>query len=127
MILFLLNKSGLGGGNNIMKLADISNGADWIIWVGFVIFLIISIILLSGHGSWLISGYNTASKEEKAKYDEKKLCKTTGFGMAVIAVLILVMGLLEDVLPASFAYISLGVVGVDCLVIIIVSHTICKK
>ena len=110
-----------------MKLADISNGADWIIWVGFVIFLIISIILLSGHGSWFISGYNTASKEEKAKYDEKKICKTTGFGMAVIAVLILVMGLFEDLLPASFAYISLGVVGVDCLVIIIVSHTICKK
>jgi hypothetical protein len=27
--------------------------------------------LISGHGSWLISGYNTASKEEKAKYNEK--------------------------------------------------------
>ena len=84
-------------------------------------------MLLSGHGSWFISGYNTASKEEKAKYDEKKLCRTTGFGMAVIAILILVMGLFEDVLLASFAYISIGVVGVDCLVIIIVSHTICKK
>ncbi len=47
--------------------------------------------------------------------------------MAVIAFLILVMGLFEDVLPAGFAYISLGVVGVDCLVIIIVSPTICKK
>ena len=110
-----------------MKLADISSGAEWIIWVGFVIFLVISIMLLSGHGSGLISGYNTSSKKEKAKYNEKKLCKTTGFGMAVIAVLILVMGLFEDLLPACFAYISLGVVGVDCLVIIIVSHTICKK
>ncbi len=47
--------------------------------------------------------------------------------MAVIAILILVMGLFEDVLLASFAYISIGVVGVDCLVIIILSHTICKK
>ncbi len=37
------------------------------------------------------------------------------------------MGFFEDVLPAGFAYIALGVVGVDCLVIIIVSHTICKK
>ena len=86
-----------------------------------------SIMLLSGHGSWFISGYNIAPKEEKAKYDEKKLCRTTGFGMAVIAILILVMGLFEDVLLASFAYISIGVVGVDCLVIIILSHTICKK
>ena len=110
-----------------MKLVDVSSGADWIIWVIFVIFLLISIMLLSGHGSWFISGYNIAPKEEKAKYDEKKLCRTTGFGMAVIAILILVMGLFEDVLLASFAYISIGVVGVDCLVIIILSHTICKK
>ena len=71
--------------------------------------------------------YNIAPKKEKAKYDEKKLCRTTGFGMAVIAFLILVMGLFEDVLPAGFAYISLGVVVVDCLVIILVSHTFCKK
>ena len=105
-----------------MKLANVSSGADWIIWVVFVIFLVISIMLLSGHGSWFISGYNTAPKKEKAKY-----CRTTGFGMAVITFLILVMGLFEDVLPAGFAYISLGVVGVGCLVIIIVSHTICKK
>lgn len=110
-----------------MKLADVSSGVDWIIWGVFVIFLVISIILLSGHGSWFISGYNTAPKEEKAKYDEKKLCRTTGFGMAVIAFLILVMRLFEDVLSASFAYISLGVICIDCLVIIIVSHTICKK
>ena len=110
-----------------MKLADVSSGADWIIWVVFAIFLVISIMLLSGHGSWFISGYNTATKEEKVKYDKKKLCRTTGLGMAVIAVLILVMGLFEDVLPAGFAYISIGVVGVDCLVIIILSHTICKK
>ena len=110
-----------------MKLADISNGADWIMWVVFVIILIISIILLSGHGSWFISGYNTASKEEKAKYDEKKLCKTTGFGMAVMAVLIFVMGLFEDVLPASFAYISLGIILVDILLMIVVCNTVCRK
>ena len=110
-----------------MTLVDISSGADWIVWVGFVIFLIISIFLLSGHGSWLISGYNTASKEEKAKYNEKKLCKTTGFGMAVITVLILVMGLFEDVLPASFAYISLGIILVDVLLMIVVCNTVCRK
>ena len=110
-----------------MKLADVSSGADWIIWVGFVIFLVISIMLLSGHGSWFIVGYNAAPKEEKAKYDEKKLCRTTGFGMAVIAVLILVMGLFENVLPASFAYISLGIILVDVLLMIVVCNTVCRK
>ena len=55
-----------------MKLVDLATGSDWIVWIVFVIFAVFSIILLSGHGSWFISGYNTASKEEKEKYDEKK-------------------------------------------------------
>lgn len=46
-------------------------GPDWVVYVGFIIFAVLSIVLISGHGSWLISGYNTASKEEKAKYNEK--------------------------------------------------------
>lgn len=110
-----------------MKLSDVSNGPDWIVWIGFVILAVLSIVLISGHGSWFIAGYNTASKEEKAKYDEKKLCRTTGIGMSLISALILVSGLLEDVLPASFAYILLGIIVIDCLVIFIVGNTICKK
>ncbi len=52
-----------------MKLADLATGSDWIVWIVFAIFAVLSIILLSGHGSWFISGYNTASNEEKEKYD----------------------------------------------------------
>ena len=59
------------GGVIQMKLADLSTGPDWGVYVGFIIFAVLSIVLISGHGSWLISGYNTASKEEKAKYNEK--------------------------------------------------------
>ena len=47
--------------------------------------------------------------------------------MAVISILILIMELFEDVLPVSFVYISMGIILIDCLVIIIVSNTICKK
>ena len=54
-----------------MKLSDLSTGPDWLVWVVFVLFLAMSVTLLTGHGSWLISGYNTASKKEKAKYNEK--------------------------------------------------------
>lgn len=110
-----------------MMLADISHGPDWIIWIVFVILAVVSIILISGRGGWFISGYNTASKEEKAKYDERKLCRTVGVGMGLISILILIMGLLEDVLPASFAYISLGIILVDVLLIIIVGNTVCRK
>ena len=110
-----------------MKLADLSSGPDWVVWIVFVIFVVLSIVLLSGHGSWVISGYNTASKEEKEKYDEKKLCRTMGVGMSVIAVLILIMGLFENVLPAFFVYIALGIILVNVVVIIILGNTLCRK
>ena len=110
-----------------MKLADLSTGSDWIVWICFAIFAVLSIVLLSGHGSWFISGYNTASKEEKEKYDEKKLCRTMGIGMSVIAILILIMGLFENILPAFFLYIVLGIIVVDVVVIITLENTICRK
>lgn len=46
--------------------------------VGMILLLILGIALLQGKGAWLIAGYNTLSDEEKAKYDEKALCKATG-------------------------------------------------
>ncbi len=110
-----------------MKLVDLATGPDWIVWIIFAIFAVVSIILLSGHGSWFISGYNTASKEEKAKYDEKKLCRTMGIGMSVIAILILIMGLFENFLPAFFVYIALGIIVGDVVVIIILGNTLCRK
>ena len=61
------------------------------------------------------------------KYNEKKLCKTVGIGMAVIAILILIMGLFQNILPAYFAYISVGIILVDSMVIIIVGNTMCRK
>ena len=110
-----------------MKLADISHGPDWIIWVVIALLAILSIILISGHGSCLIAGYNTASKEEKAKYNQKKLCRTTGIGMAVITVLALIMALFEEILPASFIYVAIGIITIDSLGIIILGNTICKS
>ena len=110
-----------------MKLADLASGPDWGVWIVFVIFAVLSIVLLSGHGSWVISGYNTASKEEKEKYDEKKLCRTMGIGMSIISILILIMGLFESVLPAFFAYIAVGIIVVDVVVIIILGNTLCRQ
>ena len=36
------------------------------------------IFLLCGKGKWLIAGYNTLSKEERKKYNEKKVCRAAG-------------------------------------------------
>lgn len=110
-----------------MKIRDIMNGPDWVIWVVFGIFVLLSITLLSGHGANLIAGYNTASKTEKEKYDEKKLCRVTGGGISLITIMIFIMAVGVDVLPAFFVYIFLGVVLADCVVTIILINTICKK
>ena len=58
------------------------------------VFLAISIFLFLGKGSWLIAGYNTASAEEKAKYNEKKLCKAIGIITLVVALLLYIMSYL---------------------------------
>lgn len=47
--------------------------------------------------------------------------------MSVIAILTLTMGLLENILPAFFLYIALGIILVDAVVIIILGNTVCRK
>ena len=64
-----------------MKLADISNGPDWLVWAAFIILTAISAVLISG--------------------------------------------LFENILPASFAYVLIGLIISD--VIIILSNTFCRK
>lgn len=110
-----------------MTLKDISSGPDWIILVVGIILAIFSIILLTGHGANLIAGYNTASKEEKDKYDAKKLSRVIGSGMIVITGLVFVMGIFENVLPASFATVSLIIVIIDIVIMLVIANTVCKK
>jgi len=75
----------------------------------------------------LIAGYNTASKKEQEKYNSKKLCRVMGCGMAVITVMIFVMAIGENVLPASFANVFGAVVLADCIVMVVLCNTICRK
>lgn len=57
-----------------------------ITYLMIVIFMaILGIVFLCGKGAMLIAGYNTASPEERAKMDEKQLCRFMGkfcFAMA---------------------------------------------
>ena len=110
-----------------MTLKDLSNGPEWVPWVMLVIFAVLSVIFLSGHGSGLIAGYNTSSKKEKSKYDAKKLCRVAGGGMTVITIFLFVVSVWEDVLPAAAAYFFLALIIVDCVVMIVLMNTVCKK
>ncbi len=98
----------------------------------FVIMIIItggiSIILLSGRGSFLIAGYNTASRKEKAQYDEKKLCRVTGGGMGVITLLLLLMLPMFSKKDYSSGLFWICGIGIFIITIVTVglSNTICK-
>ncbi|MCL2699146.1 MAG: DUF3784 domain-containing protein, partial [Defluviitaleaceae bacterium] len=61
--------------------------------------IIISLILLTGRGASLISGYNTMPKEKKAKYNAPALCKFTGKIVMPIGIMIILTGV--DVLAES--------------------------
>ena len=110
-----------------MTLRDTMNGSVWLLWVVIVLLAASAVWLLTGHGANLIAGYNTAGEEEKNKYDEKKLCRVIGGGLAVIAAMIFVMAIGLDRLPASFAKVFFTLTLLDIVLTMILTNTVCKK
>lgn len=49
--------------------------------------------------TWLISGYNTASKEKKEEYDVEKLCKYFGNFLYALAGVYMLWGIILLILP----------------------------
>lgn len=74
-----------------------------------ILFAILGIVFFCGKGSSLIAGYNTASPEEKAKYDEKALCHTMGGMMFACAACFGVL-MVSDILK-SLALMWVGIVS----------------
>ena len=50
-----------------------------------LVFLLLGLVFSRGKGAFLIAGYNTASRAEKEKYDEKALCRFMGRLMFALA------------------------------------------
>ncbi len=78
-----------------------------------------------------MAGYNTASEEEKAQYDLKKLLKVMGWGMVYFSIMFFVMAILtgtvdKAVFKAVIAAFIWGSVPV-CILVIIFGNTLCKK
>lgn len=70
-------------------------------------FLIFAIVLSQGKGAFLIAGYNTKSKREKAQYDEAALCKFMGKIMYGISFSILLWALSDMLEVKALYYIGL--------------------
>lgn len=58
------------------------------------LFFIISGFLYGGKGSWLIAGFGTSSREERAKYDEKKVCRAMGVICTICGVMLCLLAYL---------------------------------
>ena len=93
---------------------------EFILW-GTVLLscLALSITFLSGKGAFLLAGYNTMSKREKAKYDEKAVCRCMGkFTLAMTFVLMLCpIGIHTGMLWMQFLVIPFTVIATPCLLI----------
>lgn len=108
-------------------LKDHLNGPVWILWIVFGLIAALGIALLTGHGANLIAGFNTASKEEKEWYDQKKMCRVVGVFLSMIALFILAMAIWNAVLPIAFLYVFMGLIAVGTVVVIVLLNTVCKK
>jgi len=95
------------------------------------VLLIMGIVLFTGHGSWLLAGYNTMKKEEREKYDEKKLCRGAGILMLIQAALCIAMGLTEAFCPEEMidtvAKVCAALILITIAVWIIWGNIFCKK
>ena len=68
--------------------------------------------------TWLITGYNTASNEERKKYDLDKLCRLFGNYLFILAGIMLIMGILSIAFPALMTPITW--IGLAILLIVLI-------
>lgn len=86
----------------------------------------ISLALLMGKGSFLIAGYNTASEKEKRKYNEKKLCRTTGTYLALITVLVLGAEIMGENIPDWYLALTTGGVFIGLIPTLLYANLGCR-
>jgi len=103
------------------------NGPIEIVYVVTGLFIVMTILLFTGKGSWLIAGYNTALDEEKEKYDKKKLEKVVGACTGFISVFMLIVCFTWQILPEWFSNVIGIVILIDVIVTIILVNTKCRK
>jgi len=102
------------------------NGPVWLAWAVVALLAVLSIILLMGKGSFLIAGYNTASKEMKQRYNAKKLCRVVGGGLVILTIILGISTYYKFELPSTIDWIvPWGVLG-TLAVTGILANTICK-
>ncbi len=88
------------------------------------ILAIMGVLILIGKGDNLIAGYNTASKEERDKYNIKRLRGLIGGLLIILAPMIFFLKE-EDTMTAAWSFCAL--VFVLCIIVVVLANTWAKK
>lgn len=89
--------------------------------------LVMGIVILTGKGDMLIAGYNTASKEEKAKVNIKRLRLLVGGLLIFIAIPLCFLPALDDDNILTYGPVFIAVVMVLTPVFLVLANTWAKK
>ncbi len=87
------------------------------------IFVIMGVVILIGKGDNLIAGYNTASKEERAKYHIKRLRGLIGGLLIVLAPMLFLLH--GETMAATGSFVALTILL--CIIVVILANTWAKK
>jgi hypothetical protein len=79
-----------------------------------ILLVIITILLLTGRGSFLIAGYNTLPGETKDKYDQPALCRFVGKVLIPFDVLMIAIAV-GAVTHAPWTGVAGIIGGIGCL------------
>ena len=88
-----------------------------------ILCLILGVVLFKGKGLFLIAGYNTASKEKKRQFDEKKLSRFVGKIMFVCAGCWLLIALSDVLSSMPLHFFGLGLFVAAALAAVIYANT----
>ncbi len=89
--------------------------------------LLLGIMFACGKGTGLIAGYNTASAEEKAKYDKNKLCRAMSRLMFALSACWLIMASSEIFKTMILLYIGLSLFCIVSVAGAFIVNKGCKK
>lgn len=78
----------------------------------------LGVVILSGKGDWLIAGYNTASHEEREKYNMRRVRGVLGTLMFIVACAVFIMQIMPEIytiliaiLLFILAFIAIGIIN----------------
>lgn len=99
----------------------------WFGWIIVVVLAVISILIFTGKGAFLIAGFNSLKEEEKKEYNVATLCKVIGSGMGIITVIAALTVYFNGELPSIISWIVPWGIFSTIFLMFILGNTICKK